>query len=460
MINKDLRNFLFLYFSCSILLVGTGLVVPYWYDDVCHSLVVYQLYMNGVWGYPLEYPQILHYDPHSTIISVGPVLHYLATGFCKIFGWSFEHLRIFISIINAFLPCATYHFAKTFFNPKSAFFSAILLIINLQFLVYGSQYLGEVFLFHLLFWGIYFQLIALKNSQNTYFIVSQIFFYAAILTKEYIALPLGLYLFFAWLFYTYKTKKFFNPLFIQGIMLPLISFFYYFYHFDNLQDFLSYWEIKRDYQAEFLSWSLQPLYFVLKKPLILFGSTLILLKIFIKKNEHDIFIGIFQLVLLFFFLLSKGFDRFGFLLIPLSCLYCAEWLPFFWNFITKKSYQLIFFMFLGLFIAQNTINPLYWFNQYQKKNQLIELARKIDNTGIEIFFTYELEIIPYLKRSQIQTTSIPPVSHLRIKNKIQEPFFLVGPYAQTEYQNTWNYQDYKIIWSFGDYQLLRFQEQK
>lgn len=437
----------------------TSKVVPYWFDDVSHSLVVYQIHLTGLWAYPKNYPYITDYEIHSTMITIGPVLHYLASFYTKITGWNFYHLRIFMCFLNAFFPILIFQISSHFFQSKSKIWAVILFIFNLHFLVYGSQYIGEVFMMECLLLGIYFQFQAILKLKKYTIIYSQIFFYLAILTKEYIALIIGLYLLTTWIFGILIYKRFFSYLFWQGLLLPLPSLVFYIMEFNSIYDFIEYWNSKKDYQKEFFDFNPANILWIIKKPLVLIGYCLIILKVIIRKKIHDIFLFFLQTLLISFFLLGVGFDRFGFWLIPVSILYIAEWLAFIWDFIVKTILSKIFFIVvLLIMIFQNTVNPFYWYYMWQKNEHLKSLALMIQNSGIHQFFTYEVEIIPYMKEIQIETTSTPPISSSRIKTKIRKKYFLVGSYAQTEYTNTYKWEDYTKIWEFKGYQMWKLKD--
>ncbi len=461
-INKEFPKTLILWFIVFALLCLTSLITPYWYDDTGHSLVVYQLFKTGLWAFPKEYPNITDYELHSTMISVGPALHYPTSWFILIFGWNFYYLKLVMVFINSFFVLIFYKFSQDFFHNRSYIFALIIGILNVQFMIYGSQYLGEVVMSQWILWGIYCQFLVLfKNKSRFYFVVSQLCFYAAILTKEYVALPLGLYLVFTWIYLSYYQKKWLNPLLFQGLTLPIASIVFYYLEFQNFTDFLHYWNLKKDYQAEFLSYSLEPFYFILKKPVILLGFMAMLTKLLIKRKSEDIFFTIFQTLLMFFFLLSKGFDRLGWILIPISALYLSEWIQFLWNFIAKTSFQkMILGIILLLFFSQNAVNPYYWKSKWNKKETLKLLASKIQSSYIEQIFTYEVEIIPYLDNVSIKTTGVPPVSSKRIQTELKEKYFLVGEYAKTEYQNTWRQSDYVKIWEYAGYEMWKLKTTK
>lgn len=456
-INKEFPKILILWVIVLILLSLASLITPYWYDDTGHSLVVYQLYKTGLWAFPKEYPNLTEYEINSTMISIGPALHYPASWVISILGWNFYYLKLYVVLINSFWVFIIYKFSKDFFHNHSPIFALILSIFNVQFMVYGSQYIGEVVMSLWILWGIYCQfLVIFKNKPPYFFVVSQICFYAAILTKEYIALPLGLYLFFSWIYWSYYQKKWLNPLLFQGLTLPIASLVFYYLHFHNITDFFLYWNLKKDYQAEFLHLSLEPFYFILKKPVILLGFIAILIKVLIKKKSWDIFLIIFQTLLIIFFLLSKGYDRLGWILIPISAFYLSEWVQFLWNFVAKTSFQKgVLGLILLIIFSQNAVNLFYWKVQWNKNQNLKLLASKIQSFHIDHFFTYEVEIIPYLENISIKTTSIPPVSSLRIQTQLKEKYFLVGEYAKTEYQNTWKQTDYIKIWEYAGYEMWK-----
>ncbi|GIV43828.1 MAG: hypothetical protein KatS3mg035_0951 [Bacteroidia bacterium] len=460
MIIKILPKYLVSYFLVLGLLILCSRLSPFWYDDTGHSLVVYQLYQTGIWAFPTEYPYLSDYDCFSTMISIGPVLHYPASWFISITDWDFHYLRFYMAFLNAFLPFCIYTISKDFFPPRSALWAAVLSILNVQFWIYGSQYLGEIILIQWILWGIYFQWLTLiKQKKIIYLCLSQIFFYLAILTKEYIALPLGLYLFFAWIYWSIIHKKWLNALLLQGVLLPVAPLLFYYIHFQDFISFQKYWELKKDYQSEFLYLNTEPLLFLIKKPLILIGYVTMIIKWLIKKRKEDFLLGILQTLFLVFFLISKGFDRFGFLLFPIASLYVSEWLPFLWNFVFKTLFLKIIFVATSLVLfAQNLVNPFYWESQWKKNEYLKLLAYKIQTSNIPSFFTYEIELIPYLKNLSIRTSSIPPVSSHRIKEKIKENYFLIGEYAQTEYSNTWNKEDYIKIGEYGNYTMWKLRE--
>lgn len=456
LINKEFLKVIKLWMVSGILLLITSLITPFWYDDVGHSLVVYQLVHSGNWGFPLNYPHITEYHKYSTMISVGPALHYPASWIFKFLEWDFYVLRFWMALLNAFFPVILFHFSTNFFHPQSRIFSTLLLTLNVQYFVYGSQYIGEIFMMECLILGIFLQFKALFQKKKYVFLGSQFCFYLAILTKEYIALPLGLYLFFTWIVWSIAQKKWFNALLLQGLTLPLASVLFYFFQFDNFNSFQVYWAIKKDYQKEFLNLGYESLVFLMKKPLITLGTIAILVKVAIRKDIKDIFFMILQFFLLFFFLLSQGYDRLGFLLFPISSLYLAEWLQFIWNFQLKNTFHKIIFVILFIiFFSQNLFNPWYWYSQWEKKVKLIELSQAIENLKIKIFFTYEVEFIPYVKGVSIKTTGIPPVSSHRIQENIQEMYFLVGEYARTEYPQTWKRSDYVRVWKYGNYEMLK-----
>ncbi len=434
-------------------------ITPYWYDDTTHSLVVYALYEINILAFPIDYPELKTWNMYSTMITIGPALHYPAVIFCKLFEWNFFNLRILMVCLNAFFSILIYKFSQNYFNPKSYKFSIILLLLNVQFLVYGGQYIGEIFMLQCVLWGLYFQFQAIFQQKTFLLASSQLFFWGAILTKEYIALPLGLYLLFAWIYYARKTKKIFHFLFFQGLTLPLASIIFYIFHFHDFSSFINYWHLKSDYQQEFLSFDNNSIIFILKKPLILLGFIALIIKILIKKKTPDIFMGILQTLLFIFFIMTKGYDRMGIVLLPIALFYASEWIAFLWHFICKTFFKrLVMVILLLLLGGQNTMNPLYWYNQWKKNQELKTISQKINQSGITHFFTYELEIIPYLKNTSIKTTPVPPISSYRIQQPLKERYFLVSQYAFTEYQHTFQKMNYKKLWKYQNYEMWKFKE--
>lgn len=446
------------YFILAIFLLGwAAWAVPFWYDDVCHSLVLFSLVQQKQWAYPTLFPlSAEHLAPHSTMITIGPVPHYLFSLIFNFFPLSFENIRIVAVLLNAFTTLLLYKFHRSFFKPYAWQFAVLIILSNLQFIVYGSQYVGEIFLMQLTFWGIYHFLLALQKMNTNHLLFAQLFFYAAIFTKEYIFMPMALFLAIICLLLFIQNNHFYQKIIFQLLTLPLPLAIWYFFRFQSINEFLQYAQLKSDYQKEFLSFSWLPLKFILSKPIITLGTLLLIIKALLKKQKIDCFLLIFQTLLFMQFILSQGFDRLGTILIFIPAFYLAEWLAFVWHFVCKNDYAKALFILIFLVVfGQNTFNPYFWINKIKQDAVLTQLNHRLQEHNVSEIYTFEVGVIPYLKNIKVHTTDITPCSAYRINQPIDAEYLVAGEYAYTEYPNAWLPQNYEPIFTLEGYTLLK-----
>jgi hypothetical protein len=330
-----------------ILLTGLLALIPLlgsdiWYDDACHFLVLKGLIATGVEAFPINAHE---YNPHSLFITVGPVVNYPAALILQLTGVQMWAARLFIWLHSLGVLFLLTKIVSQFSRNKTAgLWAVILLGLNIQFLVYGTQYLGEVPAILGLLIGIYFQHRWLNKRQIIDFFGVIIGWQFAVLSKEYIAVPIGMSL--LTFFIAEIINRISSPavqrrgypaidryrsyriigLGIQGILLPTGILIYYWLRFDSRAAFENYFHHRLSYGSEFWVWELEwSVWFLISKPVVILGTLAVAIRVWTKRLTTDIFSLHVQCWLLFFFLASAGYDRFGLLLLPIAAMYLSEW---------------------------------------------------------------------------------------------------------------------------------------
>ena len=431
-----------------ILLVASLFTAPVWYDDTGHFRVVAHLVEIGEVCYPLGNngaPCI----KHSPFITMGPALQYPAAVWMQIFGVSMRSARVFIVLISFVFSLVFWLLARSLTRKEKAFWALLLVIGNIQLLTYGAQFLGETPMLMWLFLGFGLQITWLKRGGIWFPMLTALCWAQAVAIKEYIILPLGLslILFLLWSIRRKDLELSVNTL-MQGLFLPLVMAGLWWMTFDNRADFMAFWEQRSAYGSEFFSFTfLEPLRFLFFKPLIWLGTIALILKIKTRKNEADIFIGIFHIVHLIWFLLSAGYDRFGFQLLFIPAIYLSEFLLFAWQKTRISKYpgllRLTFILGFLLFFTQRTFPILAerLLNPEQINDTEKQVATWLGEMKIERIFTYDEQIVTFLPKKtnyRLQDKIPALASKCQALQLVPGEVLIAGDYARTVYEGCFN----------------------
>ncbi|MBX3102982.1 MAG: glycosyltransferase family 39 protein [Bacteroidetes bacterium] len=421
-------------------LLAFGLSSSVWYDDACHYLVVHTLANTGLEAFPLE-PAAQRWDPHSLFITVGPAANYPTAALMQVLGSGMGTARLSAGLFAATTLFFLWHTGhRQFRHHSTGLWAALLLGSNVQFLTYGSQYLGEPFVLGWLGLGIWAAAHWMQHPRLLTGILAWTGFTGAILSKEYIALPLGLSLLCVLVLFVLHKDKRWKSWGILCLLLPLGSLLYYGLRFHNLADLMTYWNLKRNYSEEF--WVFQwrtALAFIACKPLIWLGTLALIVRVYIRHRVWDTWLLALQGFLLLGYVASAAFDRFGLLLLPIPALYLAEWLAAIWARWVSNPYArkprmagtLLVCTCLLLFMQRT---PLQLYHHLSATEDTLACLKEKVAPG-SAFFTYDLQVVPHLMDRHWRLPVFPPSSWqqeaplaLRIGEQL-----VAGPYAFTEY---------------------------
>lgn len=409
-----------------------------WYDDACHYLVGRTLALHGQEAFPIQPDQL---DPHSLFITVGPAVNYPMALAMRLLGphmWVARAVAVGFSLLSLLGLLAL---GRRLLRPGTGYWGALLLLTSIQFLVYGTQYLGEGPLICYLLLAMLALCRLAAGGRWGWALVCLLAYWAAILSKEYIALPLGLSLLAGTALAWWARLAYWPWLVGICLLLPLAPLLYYALRFSDWASLEAYWQLKANYSEEFWVWNWQAaLRFIALKPLIWLGTLALLIRVRVRRRWIDGWLLSLQLLLLFFFTGSIGYDRFGLLLMPIPALYLGEWLAAIWARYLARAYTpyrrrvgvvlgvVVFFL-----LAQRT--PFYLPALWQQDARERQAHRCMASAlGARPYFTYDLQLVPALQATW-RLPQYPPSSWQQ-----QPPLVLLpgealayGFFAETEY---------------------------
>ncbi len=477
---KCLRIILFIGLPALIPLFGSDI----WYDDACHFLVLKGLVTTGVEAFPINAHQ---YNPYSLFITVGPAVNYPAALILQLTGVQMWAARLFIWVHSLVVLFVLAKIVSQFSRNKTAdLWAVILLGLNIQFLVYGSQYLGEMPAILGLLIGIYFQHRWLNQRQIIDFVGVIAGWQFAVLSKEYMAVPVGMSLFtffiaeiISWIrtpaiqppgYPAVDSNRFYRiiGLAIQGILLPVGILIYYWLRFDSRAAFENYFQHRLSYGSEFWVWELEwSVWFLISKPVAILGTLALAIRVWAKRLTTDIFSLHVQGWLLFFFLASAGYDRFGLLLLPVAAMYLSEWVaagfrklfsP--WKRLPAWAITGILLLSFLLISGRTSWQLIYYIHQIytnganaDEKHILYDWAKKHPNPTQPLML-YDLPLVLFLPDSVgFQLPQWPPCA-ATLENPTELPV-IAGIFANDYYSHTFAHQCKDSTVKNNRYQLYR-----
>lgn len=410
-----------------------------WYDDACHYLTGYTLATTGIEGFPNTPHQA---DTHSLFITVGPAVNYPLAGLMCLLSADMLVARAGMVLYSAVALLLLGLLGRLLFRYRAAAAWAVLLLgVNVQFLTYGSQYLGEGGVVLGLLAGSYGLLLWHQSGRAGWWLLGLLGFWWAILSKEYVAAPLGLALLAYTGHYLWHRLPGRRGLVLMCLLLPLASVVYYTLRFDSWVQLTDYWALKSRYSEEFWVWNWPvTLHFLAGKPLIWLGTAALTVRVRIQRRERDMWLLLVQTMLLLWYLAGIGYDRFGMLLLPIPALYVAEWLAAIWRRLAQYPVQwgrtwrmAVLALAAGLFFAQRTPLLLLGLQPMNEQEDNCPLSDK----KVGPYFTYDLQVVPHLMNTCGDwRLPVYPPSSWQMEPKLQlKPgeTLLYGPYAETEY---------------------------
>lgn len=444
-------------------MLGFQRTSPIWYDDTGHWRVVKHFAETGQLCYPLD-GQGENCDPESMFITLGPAVQVPASIWMKIFGTSMATARAFILPFSLLLLGIFLALARELTGKKKALWAGLLIAGNIQLLTYGSQFLGEVPMLFWLFLGLWFQVRWLKGGegQANHFLGALVGFLTALACKESILMPLGagMLLFMVTSLFRRDWAKAVGVAF-QGILLGLAWVALIYSRVLEGKDFWDFWELRSGYGKEFFALEFtESLRFLLFKPLIWLGMAALLLKMQVRRDPRDWFLGLVFLAQLIFFLLSRGYDRFGFQLIFIPAIYLSEFVVFAVDWIQKKKNMRLLWQVGGIIVflvvftqqsfpllAQRLLDPAS-VNAGEKC-----LGEELNRLGILDVFTYDEQIVTFLPSGA--NYRLEPMVHVNadlckpLELRLGE-YLVAGEYARTEFPNCVNWPQLEQVGSCGE----------
>jgi hypothetical protein len=324
---------------------------------------------------------------------------------------------------------------KTYYDTANAKNNAIgaviLTVFTIQYSTYGSQVLGEIPAMTWLICGVY--LIEKK------IIAASVCLALAVLCKEYMLAPVAVIL------SLYSWKHNVRYAILAGITVLIIVSMYYFFRFDSLDQIEIYWSEKIGYRNEFLSFGFnETIRFLAFKPLIILGTFALIAR------GPIILLGL-HLSLLLLFIVSAGFDRFGLWLIPGAAIGISPFVRYAFSIKPIAT----FFICLILFVQKTPFMLIKYIFEEQNRTERI-VANCLKEKKV---FTYELPLALFIEN--IRLPRYPPaVSQKEPPPTLEDgEYFIVGPYAKTEYPNFNIGKEWKFIFRSGPYEIYQFSSQ-
>ncbi|MEM7041139.1 MAG: glycosyltransferase family 39 protein, partial [Bacteroidota bacterium] len=270
------------------LLILSAIYSDVWYDDAGHFLVVQQLAETGSACYPVDLAGGFC-DPASAYITMGPALNYPLAGWMQMFGMGMGTARILMLLLSVLTLGAFIWMGRQVVQERKVFWAALLVVGNIQFMTYGAQVLGEVPMLGWLFLGLGLCLRGLEKERSGMIVLAGLSWGLAILTKEYIAVPLAvsMFIWMAILGMKGKWKPVF-ALFGAGLAVILLVVGWYLIRTGGLKGLVEYMAVRQSYGSEFFALNFsESMRFLLWKPLIALGSVALLVKLYFQRKPVE-----------------------------------------------------------------------------------------------------------------------------------------------------------------------------
>lgn len=444
---------------------------PVWYDDAGHHLVARHLSETGSYCYPVE-QRVDSCDGLSQFITMGPALTYPVAAWMGAWGSEVIVPRLLIACISIAMLWLVLAISFQLFDQKAeekGIATGALLLVNIQFLTYGAELLGEVPALTALLAGLWMFLAALRRAEFrfVYFAGAVVCFSLALLTKEYLLLPLlpalGL-----WAVVSLLRRNLAHvvlSLFLI-VLLPLGPLLFHWVQCGSWEALMGYAKARSSYGNEFLALNLaESLRFLLLKPQILLGTAALLLKVWMRREDRDVFMLCMQGCLFIFFLLSAGYDRLGLLLLPLSLLYLSEFVVLLWQrvWLNPRRSRLLkgamLIALLGLTSQQTFYRLGLRLSGRESNDNERWVAAWLDERHHHHIYTMDQQVVPFLSESvQVRLNGTVPSTKASCRPtqlKVGE-YFIAGPYAFTEFQHCTDWSQLELLAATPDsvYQIF------
>jgi len=147
------------------------------------------------------------------------------TLFCKIFSLSYTTLRV-LTLLFSFSGILFFYFLLNKLNSKKPLLFSLLFFLNPLYLVLSFTFMTDIYYISLTIISLYFYFSGYKKNKISLTILGSIFASFSILVRQ-----IGVFTpFSVFLFYLVKEKK----IRIETFILPLITFTFYSYWFNNI----------------------------------------------------------------------------------------------------------------------------------------------------------------------------------------------------------------------------------
>lgn len=413
-----------------------------WYDDAGHYLVIEALAQHGEVCYPVHMAAG-DCRVESPFITLGPTLNYPLAVVYRLTGGGMLPLRLAMAAFSLLSLLAFWTLGKAVLDKEAKMLWAAALVIgNVQFVSYGAQVLGEVPMLGWLFLGMWALARWLQGGHITWAIGGILAWFMAILTKEYIAIPVALAMLGFWGALLLRRDRRWLAWMGLGIGIGALLLGYHLQRAGGLAEVRRWFDERQSYGSEFLAFDLLECgRLLLYKPLVLLGTAAMVLRVAVRARLLDVFLLCFQVAWLLFFLSSAGYDRFGFQLIFLPALYLSEFILTLWERWTLRRWwriALFAVVFAGLF-SQRTLPQLA---ERLLDTQPVNAAERaaadlLKGHGLRAIFTYDQQLALFLPDSlhlRLSATVPSNAAHAPRLELAPGEYFLAGPYAFTEFQ--------------------------
>lgn len=441
-------KYLLLFIGFFGLLIVSAFVSPVWYDDAGHFMVAREAAVHGESCYPTLFTAegTVECDPQSAFITMGPALTRPVAVAMGIFGTDMGVARAVMVLLSLLSLVAYAALGREVLDERKGWWATAIVLGNIQLLTYGAEFLGEVPMLGWLFLGMWMQLRWWKSGKGWQAALSGAAFLMAILTKEYIAGPLGTGM-LAWLLVALlreSRRKAFH-IGLQGVGIVAGLLLSYLLQTGSVEGVLDYFERRGSYGSEFFAFSLgESLRYLLWKPLIWLGTVAMVVKLYVRRDFSDVFLACIHLSMLAFFLVSAGYDRFGFQLIFIPAIYISEFVAFGWKKVAetrrlKLLWASAFVLGFVLFFSQRTLLVMgqRLLEPGSVNAQTRCMATKVAALGPVAVFTYDQQLVPFVAPGTV--LGLPRVVPSNAKTcqqlDLQRFEYLVaGEYARTWYR--------------------------
>lgn len=303
---------------------------PVWYDDAGHYLVAREVARGHGMCYPLQ-SDAADCVPGSPFITMGPVQAYPLGAWLAVFGESMAAARALMVLLSICAAVALWALARRLNDAPKALVAVAVMAVNVQFMTYGAQALAEVPMMGLFLAGLWALVRWQQSGRPAWAGAGLVLWMLAVGVKEYALLPMGLALLGWWLMGLGDKAARWSRLGLGLAAIAAMAATLLLLH-GGWGGLLASLDARKSYGSEFLAfnWAIS-LKFLLFKPLFWLGTGAMVLRWRVQRRPQDGLMVAAQAAWLAFYLLSAGYDRFGFLLLFLPAIYLAEFAPYLWR---------------------------------------------------------------------------------------------------------------------------------